>query len=333
MSALRSRTSARVAAVASVAVTGALLLAAPGSAAVKGVTAGTPSRACPAPTYPTIQAAVDAALPGAVIKVCPGSYVENVHVNTPNVTLISGTTAAATTVTGTGLDLKHTPATIQVNGVGDAVKHLTVAPDPTSGLSIETDNTQTDPAVGARVAGNVITGNLLVGSGSATVRNNQLSNAFAQPSGISAFGAHVDISGNVLRPNGNTTGIYVWNSTGSVASNIVQGAGASGAGIVVAYSPGFTVGPDNQVSRDGYGIEAIGDGAIITQNAITTSGYGLYANGARNNTFSGNDVSGSTSYDCYDASGGSLSMGTANAWTANVGQSSWHSGICTPAGA
>jgi len=51
-------------------------------------------------TYPTIQSAVNAALPGDTILVDAGTYNENVTINTPNITVRSVDGAATTTVTG-----------------------------------------------------------------------------------------------------------------------------------------------------------------------------------------------------------------------------------------
>jgi hypothetical protein len=319
-----------VSAVASLAVAGALVPGASASAAT--ITAGKAGSACLAPAYRTIQAAVDAASSGTTIAVCPGRYVANVTVTKPRVTLTSVSGAASVTITGTGSDSNGNTPTVQLSGAGDAVQKLTVGPDPASGEAIEVDNSQSRPDTGARASANVITGNVLIGSGAATISNNKLSNPSGHPSGISAFGAQVSITNNTVRPSGNTTGISVWNSHGTLASNVVGGAGGSGAGILVAYSPGFTVGPDNQVGNVGYGIEAMGNGAIVTHNTVTASRYGLYANAARNTTFSKNSATRSKSYDCYDGSTGSLSMGTANTWRSNVGKTSWPARICTPSG-
>jgi parallel beta-helix repeat protein len=330
VSILRFRTPLRATGLATAAAAAALALVAPVSASATSVTAGKASSACGRPTYRTIQSAVNAVAAGTTIKVCPGRYAANVMITKASITLTSVSGAASATVTGTGSDTDGNTPTVQLDGAGDVVKALTVGPDRSSGEAIEIDNDQTRPTRGAQVVSSVVTGNLVVGSGAAIVKGNRLSNPAGKPSGISAFGAKVSITNNTVRPNGDTTGIYVWNSGGSVASNTVQAAGGSSIAILVAYSPGFTVGPANQVSGAGYGIEAIGERAVITRNTVANSGYGLFANSASNVTFSGNKASESRKYDCYDASSGSHSQGTANIWTANIGRTSFRPGICKP---
>lgn len=57
-----------------------------------------PGLSCNRAGYPTIQAAVNAAIAGDVIRVCPGQYVENVLIGTSNLTVVSTAGAAATMV-------------------------------------------------------------------------------------------------------------------------------------------------------------------------------------------------------------------------------------------
>lgn len=57
-----------------------------------------PGTSCNNAGYSTIQAAVDAARPGDVIRVCPGAYAENVVIGTSNLTVTSTNGAAATLV-------------------------------------------------------------------------------------------------------------------------------------------------------------------------------------------------------------------------------------------
>lgn len=57
-----------------------------------------PGTSCEEAGYATIQAAVDAASPGDIINVCPGTYSENVAITTNDLTVTSTGGAAVTTV-------------------------------------------------------------------------------------------------------------------------------------------------------------------------------------------------------------------------------------------
>lgn len=58
-------------------------LASPAHAAPAGIVVGVAGPSCPAPTHPTLVAAVAAAPPGATITVCPGVYAGTVDVTKP----------------------------------------------------------------------------------------------------------------------------------------------------------------------------------------------------------------------------------------------------------
>jgi len=62
------------------------------------VTPSPPGTGCDDAGYSSIQAAVDAAAPGDVIRVCPGAYTENVAVAVEDLTVVSTGGAAVTTV-------------------------------------------------------------------------------------------------------------------------------------------------------------------------------------------------------------------------------------------
>lgn len=61
-----------------------------------------PGTSCDDPGYSTIQAAVNAASSGDTIKVCPGTYTENVDVTTDNLTIVSTGGSLVTEVDGSG---------------------------------------------------------------------------------------------------------------------------------------------------------------------------------------------------------------------------------------
>jgi hypothetical protein len=87
-----------------------------------------PGTSCDIAGYATIQAAVTAASPGDVIKVCPGTYRENVTIGTNDLTVISTGGAPVTTVSAavsfyvfdiTGLGVTLQGLTIRPAGVAD----------------------------------------------------------------------------------------------------------------------------------------------------------------------------------------------------------------------
>jgi hypothetical protein len=138
-------------ALAAVTVTAVLLGGAASAAAVNrwvnddGSSFVPPGTSCMNPGYATIQSAVNTASPGDVIKVCPGSYRENVTVSTNNLTVMSTGGASVTTVsaatsfyvfnvTGTGLTLKG--LTIRPAGTADGDIGVNMAIDGNTGATL-----------------------------------------------------------------------------------------------------------------------------------------------------------------------------------------------------
>jgi hypothetical protein len=134
------------------AATFALLLCAPAAADAatrwvndNAVTYLPPGTNCTRPGYPTIQAAVNAAGAGDVIRVCPGKYVENVTIATSNLTVFGTAGAAATMVkaaksayvfviAASGVTLRG--FTIIAAGVADGDIGVNVAIDGATGLKL-----------------------------------------------------------------------------------------------------------------------------------------------------------------------------------------------------
>ena len=104
-----------------------------------------PGASCSKAGYSTIQAAIDAASAGDVIRVCPGKYVENVVIPTNNLTVSSTVGAAATMVkaaastyvffvTATGVTVRG--FTIIPVGVADGDIAVNVGIDGNTGLKV-----------------------------------------------------------------------------------------------------------------------------------------------------------------------------------------------------
>lgn len=82
-----------------------------------------PGTDCNTAGYATIQAAVTAASPGDLIKVCPGTYRENVTIGTNNVKVMSTGGASVTTV-----NAAISAHVFDVTGLGLTLKGLTIRP-------------------------------------------------------------------------------------------------------------------------------------------------------------------------------------------------------------
>jgi hypothetical protein len=109
-----------------------------------------PGMSCKKAGYATIQAAVTAASPGDLIKVCQGKYVENVVITTSNLTILGTAGAAATMVRAATSN--HV---FVVAATGVTIRGFTIIPagvaDPDIGINVAIDG-----ATGLRVLENVI---------------------------------------------------------------------------------------------------------------------------------------------------------------------------------
>ncbi len=134
-----------------------------------------PGTSCRQAGYATIQAAVSAASPGDTVKVCPGTYHENVVIGTNNLKIISTGGAAVTTIAP-----NVSAHVIDVTATGLILKGFSIAAvgfdDPDIGIHVAI---QDDTA--AKIIRNVIRGGRIginlgcVSSGTIIKRNNVIS--------------------------------------------------------------------------------------------------------------------------------------------------------------
>ena len=295
------------------------------------VTAGVPSASCPNPTFSTVQAALDAAKPLWTVLVCPGSYTGYLQIAQHDVTLSSVAGADATTLTGAGTDPDAQVPTLSVKTNRVTVQNLTINNDPASLDAIDITNSATVPTGGATVTANKIAGTVVVMSGAASIHGNRVVTGRG-PSGIAVFDSIFDVSANKVAYAGDNTGIFLYDATGTASANSVSGAVATrGSGITAAYAPGATIAA-NRVSSGKYGIQVMQGATTVSANTVTGSGYGLFTSQGQNATFTGNTVSRSAMFDCYDTTMGWSNVGTANTWTANTGSTMTPARLCTAAG-
>jgi hypothetical protein len=111
-----------------------------------------PGTSCNRAGYATIQAAVNAASPGDVIRVCPGKYVENVVVGKSNLTIVSTAGAAATMVRAAA-----SAYVVVVAASGVTVRGFTIIPAGVADLDIGV-NVAIEGATGLTLMDNVIFG-------------------------------------------------------------------------------------------------------------------------------------------------------------------------------
>jgi hypothetical protein len=190
-----------------------------------------PGTSCTNPGYQTIQSAVNAALPGDRINVCPGTYQEQVNIAGPskdNITLVSVTPHAAI-IKATTLSVPGTAYDIVTI---DGARNVTVQAFIITGPLPDTSFCNLFILTGVRVKG----------GGSANIRLNHITEIWATTPALRGCQNGIAIAvgrrfeGQVGQANiiGNTIdkyqkgGIYVDNagSSAQVIGNVIRGEGA-----------------------------------------------------------------------------------------------------------
>jgi len=125
-----------------------------------------------APGYPTIQAAVNVASAGDTVKVCPGTYVENVTINKASLTVVSAGGAAVTRILAA-----QVAAVVTIVYPNTTLIGFTLTPAGTTAKYDIGVNVNIGGNASAEIAHNVIRGgrigvNLGCGSSGSTVYHN-----------------------------------------------------------------------------------------------------------------------------------------------------------------
>ena len=257
--------------------------------------------------YPTIQGAVDAAKPGTSIVVSPGTYREEVVVETPRV-IIRGVDRFRTRLNGGG----SLSTGIRVDGVsGVKVKNLTVRDYTGAGIElveaedftirkVDAIKNRTFGVVTAGSRGGTITESFGWGSGEAGFR----------VGGCFGCGLLLD----ELRADTNAIGIEAVNATGvTIRGSLVRN---NGVGIIARSDSTFDGSPtqgvfivDNEVVANNN--ETIPP-AGITQTHGMPFGTGIWFAGANNGVATRNEVTDNSTYGVLvtdDLTGGSPPVG------------------------
>jgi hypothetical protein len=320
--------------------------------------------------YSTIQAAVLAAAASTKIKVCPGTYPEQVTVSTNQITIQSAQVANKAVIQAPDPFLAPGAIVLFTGGsTGGVLKNVKVTGTfNTDGCGPSMYGVRIDGSAQAAIQGNTITEirstdtglrgcqagvAIQVGrdfesqAGTATITGNTIDTYQKNGITIDGPGSSATVTGNSVTgnaPDGTITaqnGIQISRSaiakvkTNNVSQNIYTGgSGDNATGILVYQAAGGTTVNGNTVNLNDDNISLYTTiGATVKGNNSTNAVVydGLFAAAdSSNNKFLSNTASGNFEFDCNDLSTGPKTAGTANTWKFNTGTTSNPIGICTP---
>lgn len=247
--------------------------------------------------YPTIQAAIDAAVPGDTVRVSAGTYPERIDFHSKQITVESVSGAGATIIDGGGMGVVVTMAAN--TGETPILRGFTVRNGGGGGFPDGAIDTGGGPAL---IENNTITGNHFCDDGTvsasfsaATIRNNVISGNSQQgcSGGVGGAGVSIRGAGTVQLLNNVITGNTDSSSDGGGVDLFAAGTPTISGNVI----------SNNVAGAGGGGIAMFNDSdALITNNVIygnrASSGGGIYwlvPSGARgpfvfNNTVAGNQA-------------------------------------------
>ncbi len=241
-------------------------------------------------SYPTIQAAIDAASPDDRVLVAPGTYVESIRMKYG--VIVEGSGAEVTTIQGDGSWFEYPYQTYTV--LGDNNSEITGF--EITGSLIGVLCSESSPTISK----NFITGNKygidVVWESSPIVINNIITgnNWF----GIEVVYSSPTIANNVI--SGSDYGIRVWGSDPTIANNVIVGNGLGGIDSKNE-SPSLIVN-NTIIGNGGYGIRCLRNTQPIVANNIVAghSGYGIICEDNSNADIGFNDIwnNGTDYYGC-----------------------------------
>jgi hypothetical protein len=326
---------------------------------------------CPNAQYHTIQSAVNAAPAGAMIKVCAGTYIEQVTIPTgkDGLTLYSVPDLQAVIKAPPVMTGKE--AIVEVSGAQNVtIRHFTITGPGGGGCNsirygvfvggggsaLITDNhiTQIHDTLfsGCQNGLGVAVGRNLgpdgPTTGSATVVHNLIDNYQKGGVLVDNAGSNAEIAYNEVEGVGPTpliaqNGIQASrNAAANIHQNTVSNnnyalAGTDSVGILLYMETnGATTVGHNSASLNDDGIFLYNNvvGTQVTNNSSTQNDFtGITADSTTSsNTISSNKASGNGMFDCEDDSTGGGTAGTANFWIKDFGQTESPSGICKQTG-
>lgn len=326
---------------------------------------------CPNAGYTSIQAAVTASGNGARIRVCPGTYAEQVDVGPGHDGLTLFSEQPRRAVIKAPLVMSDPGDIVRVHGARDVtLSRFTIAgPLPDSLFcSLQTrTGVRIDEGGSATLRDNVITEirstspalrgcqngiGVLVGRqsaaqvGTATITHNRIELYQKGAIVVDNAGSYAQIDHNQIvhgppdaipiAPNG----VQVSRGAGAKVQNnvVTENTGAAlGTGILVFQAgTGLVAIEHNKVYRndDGISLYETDEATVSHNDSFDQLVYdGIYADAAsERNTISYNDTYRNAEHDCHDDSNGTGTAGTANTWSKNKGTTQNRPGLCKSTG-
>jgi hypothetical protein len=288
---------------------------------------------CPTAQYTSIQAAIDASLPGDIINVCPGVYDEQIVISKP-------VTVNGVTVNSSGLALLQPSVLVPTGGGIDIAVVSVLNTDDVHLLNIGVDaskNTVSDctPTLSAvhflnssgEIRNDAITGAKLTSPGACTTL---FGNGYGVLLESTGAGSHsVLVQGNSIHDYSKEGVRAIGNDlTATVTGNVITGVGPA-AGYFFQFGVFILNGAvgllkGNQIAEgdcgtlnlndcfnarsEGIVLRAVGDGTVVDQNVITRAQSGIFINNANKARITNNLIGEISALDGIDAQGMSNSL-------------------------
>jgi nitrous oxidase accessory protein NosD len=318
---------------------------------------------CPNATFTSVQAAVTAATPGAKIKICPGTYIEQVTIPAGKDGITLFAEGALQPVIKAPPLLTAPKGIVRVDGAQDVtISHLTISGPGSGGCdsirygvfvyndgsALITDNHITEirdfpgpsgcqNGIGVAVGRTVTDGPT---SGTATIVHNlidkyQKGGILVDNAGSSAEVAYNEVVGFGPHPIIAANGIQVSRRASAdvhhnkVSQNIFAPGGVESTGVLLFDDPDVNLHHNDVFSNDtGIGLWFVAGTAKVSHNNARNNIDGVVAyDPSSDNLIDYNRAFQNTGYDCRDDN-----MPTTNDWVKDLGRTENQAGLCKQAG-
>jgi len=288
---------------------------------------------CPTAEYTSVQAAIDASLPGDTINVCPGVYDEQIVISKP-------VTVSGVAVDGLGIALLQPSVLAPTAGGPDIAVVQVLNTENVHLLNLGVDasrNTVSDctPTLSAvhflnssgEIRNDAITGAKLTSPGACPTL---LGNGYGVLLESTGAGSHsVLVQGNSIHDYSKEGVRAIGNDlTATVAGNVITGLGPAGGyffqfGVFMLNGAAGLIkgnqitegdcGTLNQIDcisarSEGVVLRAVGDGTVVDQNVITRAQSGIFINNANKARITNNIIGEISALDAIHAQGMSNSL-------------------------